>query len=147
MVPQGREAKNVSTQTVQSANNDNTGGAYVMRTHNQDSKRSYDKVAYCLYCSNPQKKLPQHLPQHKNEAEVAEYLAVKSGERRQRLLTVIRNRGNHKHNCEVIAEFKTKVDMLLFTDQAIMLIQRIMSHVSTASGGLQKLKCGSTSAF
>ncbi|XP_072174309.1 uncharacterized protein, partial [Diadema setosum] len=106
VVTEGSEGQNVSEQLLRSVHSVNTGGVYVMRTHNQDSKRAYDKVAYCLYCDKPQKKLTQHLPQHKNEVEVAAYMAEKPGEKRQRLLTIIRNKGNHKHNCEVLAEDK-----------------------------------------
>ncbi|XP_033126820.1 uncharacterized protein LOC117124631 [Anneissia japonica] len=78
---------------------------YVETTHNTSSCRSYDKVAYCLFCSKSQKKLPVHLLQHKNEIIVSQYLAA-FGSRRQALLTYIRNKGNHQHNYKVLEEGK-----------------------------------------
>ncbi|PIK40837.1 hypothetical protein BSL78_22310 [Apostichopus japonicus] len=89
---------------------DNTTGneskIYVMRTNNDGEKRCYDKVAYCLFCSKPQKKLQVHLEQHETEMEVGQYQAERSKQKRLMLLTKLRNRGNHKHNYEVMEEGK-----------------------------------------
>lgn len=82
------------------------GQITVMTTNNQEKVRCYDKTAYCVVCSKPQKKLPVHLQQHASEPEVEEYLNEKSPSKKNIILTKLRNRGNHNHNCDVVKEGK-----------------------------------------
>lgn len=75
-----------------------------MQINNSKSGRVYDKVAYCLYCQKPFKKLPEHLrTMHANEMEVARYMAATTPEKKNYHLTLIRNRGNHVYNYDVMA--------------------------------------------
>ena len=65
--------------------------------------RLYDKRYFCVYCDKPFAKIRPHLvSQHGNEIDVAEMLSKGSKSERERLLTKLRNTGNHKHNCETI---------------------------------------------
>lgn len=74
----------------------------VMTTNNEGG-RKYDKQYFCLYCSKPQYKLPRHLEtHHKEEKEVAVYLAETDKGLREQMLLKIRNLGNHRHNTSVI---------------------------------------------
>ncbi|XP_030851698.1 uncharacterized protein LOC115928539 [Strongylocentrotus purpuratus] len=76
-------------------------GITVMKTNNQGG-RKYDKVAYCMMCEKPHKKLPDHLrSQHSNEIKVAQYMAATNRKEKDKLLTLIRNKGNHMHNYRV----------------------------------------------
>ena len=76
-------------------------GITVMKTNNQGG-RKYDKVAYCMMCEKPHKKLPDHLrSQHSNEIKVAQYMAATNRKEKDKLLTLIRNKGNHMHNYKV----------------------------------------------
>lgn len=78
----------------------------VLQTHNIWS-RKYDKKYFCLFCDQRQAKLPRHLAsRHKNEIEVAKYLAEKDSRVKRDMLTRLRNIGSHKHNLEVIRERK-----------------------------------------
>ena len=75
---------------------------------NNDGKRKYDKVTYCKYCGKAEKKITVHLRQHKNEKEVAEYFAS-TEIKRQQLITLIRNKGNHIHNYKVLKEKRGEI--------------------------------------
>ncbi|XP_072167932.1 uncharacterized protein [Diadema setosum] len=75
----------------------------VMRTDNKGG-RKYDKVAYCMVCSEAKKDLRIHLLQHKDEPLIAKYLATTDQSERLQLLSQIRNTGNHQHNCRVLKE-------------------------------------------
>lgn len=81
----------------------------VLQTHNIGS-RKYDKKHLCLFCDQRQAKLPRHLAsRHKNEIEVAKYLAEKDSRVKRDMLTRLRNIGSHKHNLEVIREKKGEI--------------------------------------
>lgn len=69
---------------------------------NNEKKRKYDKIAYCLVCDEPKKDLRTHLKQHSDDPIVATYLAKQDRQARLQLLSRIRNTGNHKHNCNVL---------------------------------------------
>ena len=71
-------------------------------------KRQYDKKHFCLYCEQPQNKLPRHLQlHHKNEIEVTKILSLpKNSKKRKVLLFRILNKGNYNHNYEVIKRKK-----------------------------------------
>ena len=77
---------------------------FVMRTNNDKvSGRKYDKMMYCLYCSKPQSKLTRHIKgQHSEEPDVVKYMTAKTQEEENYHLTLIRNKGNHLHNCDVM---------------------------------------------
>ncbi|XP_072167930.1 uncharacterized protein [Diadema setosum] len=75
----------------------------VMRTDNKDG-RKYDKGAYCMVCNEAKKELRTHLLQHKDEPLIAKYLATTDQSERLQLLCLIRNTGNHLHNCRVLKE-------------------------------------------
>ncbi|XP_038063255.1 uncharacterized protein LOC119733959 isoform X4 [Patiria miniata] len=79
----------------------------VLTTNNCDG-RKWDKKHFCVFCMEPTPKLPRHLKQHHpDEPEVKHILGfpVKSGQRKK-LLEVLRNRGNHAHNLEVLKDKK-----------------------------------------
>ena len=76
----------------------------VLQTNNKGKKRRWDKRAYCPFCKKYQKKLPRHLKEvkaHKEELEVIKWLATTDKKLKEKLLTKMRNRGNHLHNVEV----------------------------------------------
>ena len=77
---------------------------FVMSTNNDKvSGRRYDKMMYCLYCSKPQSKITRHIKgQHSEEPDVVKYMTAKTQEEENYHLTMIRNRGNHLHNCDVM---------------------------------------------
>lgn len=69
-----------------------------------DEKPSYTNRNYCYVCGKAQTKIARHLFTHRNEdAEIAEVFALRrnSKERKSRL-EKLRNRGNCKHNGEVL---------------------------------------------
>ncbi|XP_056256201.1 uncharacterized protein LOC130184300 isoform X2 [Seriola aureovittata] len=59
---------------------------------------------YCYVCGKAQSKISRHLFTHrKEEAEIAEVLALRrKSKARKKLLQKLRNRGNYKHNQEVL---------------------------------------------
>ena len=77
---------------------------FVMKTNNDKLLgRKFDKVAYCPYCSKAQSKLPRHLrTHHKEEPDVVKLLKAESQKEQLHVLTMIRNRGNHLHNYDVM---------------------------------------------
>ena len=84
------------------SNVDSTSG-YTLSSENlvtvQNSQEG--KFWFCMYCNKEQKKLPRHLVTcHKNEDLVKKY-EMASGEK-NKLLTKIRNIGNHLHNVSVL---------------------------------------------
>lgn len=64
-----------------------------------------NKKNFCFICGKPQSKIARHLETHaKTSSEVAQVLALpKTSERRKKMLTKLRNRGNFKHNMKVLA--------------------------------------------
>ena len=77
---------------------------FVMRTNNNKLLgRKYDKVMYCLYCSKPQTRINRHLKaHHRDEPDVVKYMTAKTQEEETYHLTMIRNKGNHRHNYDVM---------------------------------------------
>ena len=74
----------------------------VMSTNNERS-RKWDKVYYCPFCDIPQKKLPRHLStKHSDELQVQDYLRETDEIKKTAKLCLLRNHGNHKHNCNVL---------------------------------------------
>lgn len=67
-------------------------------------QRLYNKKQYCVYCSKPFCKMARHLAQvHKNEVEVAKALSFPKGSKERRInLDLLRNKGNHAHNADVL---------------------------------------------
>nr|XP_057918564.1 uncharacterized protein LOC131109977 [Doryrhamphus excisus]XP_057918565.1 uncharacterized protein LOC131109977 [Doryrhamphus excisus]XP_057918566.1 uncharacterized protein LOC131109977 [Doryrhamphus excisus]XP_057920422.1 uncharacterized protein LOC131115987 isoform X1 [Doryrhamphus excisus]XP_057920423.1 uncharacterized protein LOC131115987 isoform X1 [Doryrhamphus excisus] len=65
---------------------------------------SASKINYCYICGKPQSKITRHLKTHeKTNVEVAQVLAFpKHSKERQRQLNILRNKGNHKHNTDVL---------------------------------------------
>ncbi|XP_048830876.1 uncharacterized protein LOC125725220 isoform X8 [Brienomyrus brachyistius] len=58
---------------------------------------------YCYICGKPQSKISRHLKTHLTEVEVAEALSFpKRSKERKRLLEKIRNKGNYRHNSNVL---------------------------------------------
>ncbi|XP_039978355.1 LOW QUALITY PROTEIN: uncharacterized protein LOC120786776 [Xiphias gladius] len=59
---------------------------------------------YCYVCGKAQSKISRHLFIHRNEeADIAEVFALRlNSKERKRLLEKLRNRGNYKHNQEVL---------------------------------------------
>ena len=79
----------------------------IMSTNNQNKKRSWDKKYYCAFCEAPQSKIPRHLTQiHQNEPKVIDYLNEGDKKLKKLKMTLLRNLGNHLHNCEVLRNGK-----------------------------------------
>ncbi|XP_030829920.1 uncharacterized protein LOC115919806 isoform X2 [Strongylocentrotus purpuratus] len=80
-----------------------SSGIQVNATANGRSK-SWDKVQYCPFCMEPQKKLPRHLqtPKHRNEPQVQKWLSSEDQKDKVRQLTLMRNYGNYLHNISVL---------------------------------------------
>ncbi|XP_030835737.1 uncharacterized protein LOC115921765 [Strongylocentrotus purpuratus] len=92
---------NCTEGTSSSSHGQNKGKITVMTTQNIGGKRCYDKIDFCLFCQVKQSKLRVHLKQHQSERLVAEYLGAASSQERNKLMSKIRNMGNHQHNCKV----------------------------------------------
>lgn len=75
----------------------------VLKTNNT-KKRKWDKKHYCVYCMKKFAKLPRHFEQvHESEVEVAKALSYKKGSKiRKRQFDLLRNKGNHSHNIDVL---------------------------------------------
>ncbi|MEW8546450.1 MAG: hypothetical protein AB2693_23275, partial [Candidatus Thiodiazotropha sp.] len=90
-LPEGRTSQdsctleNPPTNNVCEASNEEVrtiNGPTVPQTNNIDC-RKYDKKFYCFYCENPKSKLLDHLiAKHKDEAEIAQYLAEEDADKR-----------------------------------------------------------------
>lgn len=80
-------------------------------TKRQEGKRSWDKNHYCLYCGKSNKKLSRHLERaHKDVKEVAYAFSFPIGsKKRKALLEGLRNKGDYKHNLEVIKSGKGEI--------------------------------------
>ncbi|XP_049890842.1 uncharacterized protein LOC126384039 isoform X1 [Epinephelus moara] len=65
---------------------------------------SFTNRNYCYVCGKAQSKISRHLYKHKNEEpDIAEVLKLrKNSKERKRLLDKLRDRGNYKHNQEVL---------------------------------------------
>ena len=74
-----------------------------MQTSNMGGQRKWDKKHFCFYCDEPQAKLPRHLRScHKEEREVVDITSETDRSARNNLL--LKNVGNHRHNCKVLRE-------------------------------------------
>ncbi|XP_040909011.1 uncharacterized protein LOC121191726 isoform X2 [Toxotes jaculatrix] len=69
-----------------------------------DGEPSCTNRNYCYVCGKAQSRISRHLITHKNEeAEIAEVFALPlNSKERKKLLEKLRNRGNYKHNQEVL---------------------------------------------
>ena len=72
--------------------------------HVQALQKKYDKRHACVYCSKLLIKIARHLERsHKNEPEIIKLSKVdKNSPERQDILAGLRNRGDFKHNSDVI---------------------------------------------
>ena len=77
-----------------------------MTTNNTDEARKWDKKQTCPYCDERVAKLPRHLESyHEKEVEVARAFALpKRSKERENVFALLRNRGNHNHNVQVLKE-------------------------------------------
>ena len=67
------------------------------------SAEYFDKKPYCFFCGEAQTQIQRHwMAKHKDEQEVIKLAALKDKSERVRFITILRNKGNHLHNCEVI---------------------------------------------
>ncbi len=74
---------------------------------NNKGGRQWDKKHYCLFCSSSQSKLPRHFQeQHMEEREVIDYMRETNKTYKLCKIALLRNKGNHLHNCEVTREGK-----------------------------------------
>ncbi|XP_049324186.1 uncharacterized protein LOC125784483 [Astyanax mexicanus] len=71
---------------------------------NLNGKRKWDKNHYCLYCGKSNKKLSRHLERaHMDVREVAYAFSFPLGSKKRKdLLEGLRNKGDYKHNLEVL---------------------------------------------
>jgi hypothetical protein len=87
----------------------------VLSTNNANGKRKWDKFHFCLFCGVPQKKLPQHLEEkHDDETEIQRLKSL-CGKERNKMLTQLRNMGNHKQNCDVLRNRTGTLNSLLLS--------------------------------
>ena len=93
----GAESKN--------CDNKNMGNVAVLKMKKKkDGSRMYDKPQYCLYCPVHCYKMARHLLQkhsHETAVKQAACFPLKSKERKLHF-DLIRNKGNHAHNNEVL---------------------------------------------
>nr|XP_054592993.1 uncharacterized protein LOC129152259 isoform X2 [Nothobranchius furzeri]XP_054592994.1 uncharacterized protein LOC129152259 isoform X2 [Nothobranchius furzeri] len=70
-----------------------------------DTPSSLKNKTYCYICGKLQTKFTRHLQTHeKTHADVARVLSLpKKSKDRMKMLTKLRNKGNHSHNSEVLA--------------------------------------------
>lgn len=88
----------------------NNVSLFILVTVSQKFKE-YDKINYCYYCKNPQKKIARHLTNiHKNEIWVKQLKAAKedSGER-EKLFIKLRSLGNHCPNNTVLKQGEEEI--------------------------------------
>lgn len=69
-----------------------------------DEKFSYTNRNYCYVCGKAQSKIARHIFTHRNEdAEIAEVFALRRNSKERKIrIAKLRNRGNYKHNMEVL---------------------------------------------
>lgn len=78
------------------------GSIHVQMTNN-DGKRVFDKRYPCLYCQTMQSQIQRHLRDvHGEEHEVAAIQNEKDRKEKQKKMTLLRNKGTHRHNCTVL---------------------------------------------
>src|ERR1043165_8743820 len=79
----------------------------IAQTKNTKTTRIYDKKQYCIFCGKSFSKITKHWACcHDKEPEVMEISVEKNRKRKLSLITLLRNKGNHIHNCGVIKEGK-----------------------------------------
>ncbi|XP_032438018.1 uncharacterized protein LOC116732140 [Xiphophorus hellerii] len=76
--------------------------------HKQESSQHILSAKnYCFVCGRPQTKISRHLKTHKTHAEIAYAFSLpEDSKERNVLLEKMRNKGNFKHNCEVLQSGK-----------------------------------------
>lgn len=82
------------------------GTSVEVLTANNGAGRKWDKHQYCVYCGTSVAKLPRHMEAvHSQETEVAEVLSLdKKSKERSLKWELLRNKGNHAHNVQVLKE-------------------------------------------
>ncbi|XP_039461745.1 uncharacterized protein LOC120435746 [Oreochromis aureus] len=81
-----------------------TGTREIESTQSSHISSSANPKNYCFNCDKPQSKLARHLKTHeKTNSEVAQILALpKNSKYRKKMLEKMRNKGNFKHNTDVL---------------------------------------------
>ncbi|MEQ2259538.1 hypothetical protein XENORESO_013403, partial [Xenotaenia resolanae] len=76
--------------------------------HKQESSQQIMSVKnYCFVCGKPQSKITRHLKTHKTDAEIAYAFSLPEDSKdRKVILEKMRNKGNFKHNSEVLQSGK-----------------------------------------
>ncbi|XP_047658877.1 uncharacterized protein LOC113659136 [Tachysurus fulvidraco] len=89
----------------------NSNVKVMMLKKKTDGSRLYNKKFYCLFCTKPFSKMARHLEsKHRDKPEVARAVAFPKGSKERRLqLSLLRNKGNHFHNTQVLKEGKGMV--------------------------------------
>lgn len=104
--PHHGEASYTQQDFSSSASDDNSrDGDYVDNETKLDSKNTlYTKKNYCYVCGAGVSKISRHLLKHADEEPdiAAAFAKRKKSSERKKLLEVLRNRGNYKHNQEVL---------------------------------------------
>lgn len=63
------------------------------------------KKNYCYVCGKPQSKISRHLKTHKTHAEIVHAFSLpEHSKERKKILVKMRNKGNFRHNAEVLKE-------------------------------------------
>ena len=76
-------------------------------TGNEGRQRLFDKQFPCFFCNQLQSQIQRHLRDlHGTEPEVQAIQAEDDPQKRQNMMSFLRNKGTHIHNCNVIREGK-----------------------------------------
>eukprot|EP00057_Strongylocentrotus_purpuratus_P022884 XP_011677358.1 PREDICTED: uncharacterized protein LOC105444594 isoform X2 [Strongylocentrotus purpuratus] len=77
-------------------------------TANNELRRKWDKRHFCVFCEKDTPKFARHIQSHhSNEVDVKRIMAFpKKSKNRRDLLELLRNKGNHAHNLQVLREGK-----------------------------------------
>lgn len=93
------------------ANTDESAVTLKTCTKREDCKRAWDKKHYCLYCSQAHSKISRHLERKHIEVKDVAYafsFPLRSKERKT-LLEQLRNKGDFKHNTEVLEKGRGQI--------------------------------------
>ena len=112
------------------ANNDGDAGDLDNSTEPRKA-RSYDRTMVCFYCDKVIKlNMPRHLKRvHSDEADVARLLACSSAEEKKLGFARLTNRGNFKHNCNVIESGQGDLIVGRQSTKPMTLSQKIQSYL------------------
>ena len=96
------ESASVSRSSSVNAQSDISGSRGI-KVISSSSAEYFDKRPYCYFCGEAQTQIQRHwMAKHGNEAEVKQLAELTDKSDRIECVTVLRNKGNHRHNCDVL---------------------------------------------